>query len=138
MKKASLSRTIDDADLPRCYSLGMTAVGGMLLLAHGTTESTGLIPDSPAHWMGAIATALSFVNIVGGFLITGKMLDLFRRPEDPQDYFEFYALPVGILLAGLGGSYITGGNLDNISGSVGIAAAICSISASESPPSRLI
>ena len=51
---------------------GMTAVGGMLLLAEGhhrvleqgTTKSTGLIPDAPAHWMGAIAVALSFVSIV--------------------------------------------------------------------------
>lgn len=110
----------------------MTAVGGMLLLAHGTSESTGLIPDSPSHWMGAIATALSFVNIVGGFLITGKMLDLFRRPQDPKDYFEFYAAPGGLLIAGLGGAYlVNSGNFENVSGSVGIAAAICSIAASE-------
>mmetsp|Transcript_17373 Transcript_17373/g.36636 ORF Transcript_17373/g.36636 Transcript_17373/m.36636 type:complete len:1122 (+) Transcript_17373:235-3600(+) len=108
---------------------GMTAVGGMLLLASGTSESTGLIPDSPAHWMGAIATALSFINIVGGFLITGKMLDLFRRPEDPKDYFELYALPSAILVAGLGGAYVGGGNLENVSGSVAIAAAVCSIAA---------
>ena len=111
---------------------GMTAVGGMLLLAQGTSESTSLIPDSPAHVMGAIATVLSFINIVGGFLITGKMLDLFRRPEDPNDYFEFYALPAAVLVGGLGGSYATGaGNLESVSGSVGIAAAICAISASK-------
>lgn len=28
---------------------GMTAVGGMLLLAQGSAESTSLIPDSPSH-----------------------------------------------------------------------------------------
>ncbi|KAL7527961.1 LOW QUALITY PROTEIN: hypothetical protein ACHAWF_003473 [Thalassiosira exigua] len=88
--------------------LGMTAVGGMLLLAHGTSDAAGLVSDSPAHWMGAVATALSFVNIVGGFLVTGKMLDLFRRSEDPEDYFGYYALPAGALVAGLGGSYVTG------------------------------
>jgi len=111
---------------------GMTAVGGMLLLAQGTSESTSLIPDSPAHVMGAIATVLSFINIVGGFLITGKMLDLFRRPEDPNDYFEFYALPAAVLVGGLGGSYLSGaGNFESVSGSVGIAAAICAISASK-------
>ena len=111
---------------------GMTAVGGMLLLAQGTSESTSLIPDSPAHVMGAIATVLSFINIVGGFLITGKMLDLFRRPEDPNDYFEFYALPAAVLVGGLGGSYLTGaGNFESVSGTVGIAAAICAISASK-------
>jgi len=106
---------------------GMTAVGGMLLLADGT-QSGGLIPDSPAHWMGAIATLLSFINIAGGFLITGKMLDLFRRPEDPKDYFEFYAIPAALLLGGLGAAYL-GGNLDNVSGTVSVAAAICCIAA---------
>ena len=111
---------------------GMTAVGGMLLLAQGTSESSSLIPDSPAHWMGAIATVLSFINIVGGFLITGKMLDLFRRPEDPNDYFEFYAIPAAVLVGGLAGSYVTdSGNFESVSGSVGIAAAICAISASK-------
>jgi len=108
---------------------GMTAVGGMLLLAGGS-QSGEIIPDSPAHWMGAIATVLSFVNIVGGFLITGKMLDLFRRPEDPNDYFEFYAVPSALLLGGLGFAYI-GGNVENVSGTVAIAAAICCIAASK-------
>jgi NAD(P) transhydrogenase len=60
---------------------GTTALGGMLLLGAGSLESTGIVPDSPSHWMGAIATVLSFINIVGGFLVSGKMLDLFRRPE---------------------------------------------------------
>lgn len=111
---------------------GMTAVGGMLLLAQGASESASLLPDSPAHWMGAIATVLSFVNIVGGFLITGKMLDLFRRPEDPKDYFEFYAVPAAVLVGGLAGSYVVGAdNFGSVSGSVGIAAAICAISASK-------
>lgn len=109
---------------------GMTAVGGMLLLAQGTSESSSLIPDSPAHWMGAVATTLSFVNIIGGFLITAKMLDLFKRPEDPKDYFEFYAIPGVLLIAGLGGSYaMNAENFESVSGSVGIAAAICSIAA---------
>lgn len=108
---------------------GMTAVGGMLLLADGS-QSGGLIPDSPAHWMGAVATLLSFVNIAGGFLITGKMLDLFRRQEDPKDYFEFYVVPAALLLGGLGAAYL-GENLENVSGTVSVAAAICCIAASE-------
>jgi NAD(P) transhydrogenase len=108
----------------------------MLLLAQGTTSS--IIPDTPAHWMGAIATALSFVNIVGGFLISGKMLNLFRRAEDPNDFFELYAIPAAVLIGGLGGSYLLGAeNFDNISGTVAIAAAICSIAASKCGRSRV-
>ena len=56
----------------------------MILLAHG---ASGIIPDSPAHIFGAIATLLSFINISGGFLVSSKMLDLFRRPDDPEDFF---------------------------------------------------
>eukprot|EP00978_Attheya_sp_CCMP212_P023740 scaffold73313_cov47-Attheya_sp.AAC.1 len=108
---------------------GMTAVGGMLLLAHDGTGSE-IVPDSPSHWMGAMATVLSFVNIAGGFLISGKMLDLFKRPTDPSDFFELYAVPIGILLAGLGVAGFTDmGELSNVSGAVGIASAVCCIAA---------
>ena len=106
---------------------GMTAVGGMLLLGHAASETTGLIPDSPAHWMGALATALSFVNIAGGFLVSGKMLDLFKRPTDPPDFFEYYAVPAGIVLSGLVAAGVTGGNLEAMAGSAGVASAICCI-----------
>ena len=117
------------------YVPGMTAVGGMLLLAQGNGDSTSIVPDSPAHWMGAIATTLSFVNIVGGFLITGKMLNLFHRKEDPDDFFGYYAVPAALLVGGLGGSYLLNAeNFDSMSGSVGIAAAICCISASKLHP----
>ena len=57
---------------------GMTAVGGMSLLA---SHSNGILPTDGAGIAGAAATALSFVNIAGGFAVAGKMLDLFRRPE---------------------------------------------------------
>jgi NAD(P) transhydrogenase len=109
---------------------GMTALGGMLLLAHGSSEITSIIPDSPSHWMGAIATTLSFVNIAGGFLVSGKMLDLFRRPEDPKEFFEYYGLPVSVLLAGMGAAAFANiGSLGLMSGSVAIASSILCISA---------
>lgn len=109
---------------------GMTALGGMLLLGHGSTESSGIIPDSPAHWMGAIATTLSFINISGGFLVSGKMLDLFRRPEDPKEFYEFYGIPTALILLGLAASGFAGvGDLGLMSGTAAIASAICCIAA---------
>jgi NAD(P) transhydrogenase len=109
---------------------GMTALGGMLLLGHGSSESTGIVPDSPAHWMGAVATMLSFVNIAGGFLVSGKMLDLFSRPDDPEEYFGFYSVPVGITLAGLAGAGLMNiGDLGLMSGTVAIASSILCIAA---------
>lgn len=107
---------------------GMTAVGGMYLLGHDATETSSLIPDTPAHWMGAVATVLSFVNIAGGFLVSGKMLDLFRRPNDPEDYFALYTIPSLLLLSGLAASAWGGiGDLGLMSGTVGIVSAICCI-----------
>jgi NAD(P) transhydrogenase len=109
---------------------GMTAVGGMLLLGHGASQTSGLIPDTPSHWMGAIATVLSFINIAGGFLISGKMLDLFRRPTDPKEFFELYAIPSTALVGGLAAAaFLNVGNLGIMSGTVAIASAICCIAA---------
>jgi NAD(P) transhydrogenase len=109
---------------------GLTALGGMVILGQGSSEATGFIPDSPSHWMGAIATLLSFINISGGFLVSGKMLDLFRRPEDPQEYFEFYGIPAAILLAGAGAAtFMSVGNLGIMSGTVAIASSILCIAA---------
>ena len=44
----------------------------------------------------------------GGFLITGKMLDLSFWQENPKDFFEFYLLPSALLLARLVGAYFVG------------------------------
>eukprot|EP00934_Nitzschia_sp_Nitz4_P007910 Nitzschia sp. Nitz4//scaffold11_size288233//39866//43487//NITZ4_000738-RA/size288233-snap-gene-0.40-mRNA-1//-1//CDS//3329533966//7900//frame0 len=108
---------------------GMTALGGMLLLAHGSENTHSIIPDSPAHWMGALATTLSFVNIAGGFLVSGKMLDLFRRPEDPKEFFEMYGIPAGVLLTGMAAAASGHGHLDLMSGTVGISSAVLCIAA---------
>jgi NAD(P) transhydrogenase len=109
---------------------GMTALGGMLLLAQGSGESTSIIPDTPSHWLGAIATTLSFINIAGGFLVSGKMLNLFRQPDDPKEFFEYYGVPIGIVLAGLGvAAFGEVGSLGLMSGSVAIASSVLCISA---------
>ena len=54
------------------YALAAAAIvlGGMLQL-------TG--PQSPALWLGAIAVFLASINIAGGFLVTQRMLRMFRR-----------------------------------------------------------
>jgi NAD(P) transhydrogenase len=80
--------------------------------------------------MGAFATLLSFINISGGFLVSGKMLDLFRRPEDPKEYFELYGIPVAVLVSGLAAAGILNvGDLSLMSGTTSVAASILCISA---------
>jgi NAD(P) transhydrogenase len=37
----------------------------------------------------------SAVNIGGGFTITQRMLDMFKRPDDPIEHNNLYAIPGG-------------------------------------------
>ena len=48
------------------------------------------------------------------------MLDLFRRENDPKDYFEYYLIPGAIIVGGLLTSANASiGDLSNVSGAVG-------------------
>lgn len=64
---------------------GMTAVGGMYAMGGG------VVPSTFAEALAATATGISAVNITGGFLVTKKMLDLFKRPDDPPEHYELCA-----------------------------------------------
>lgn len=70
---------------------GTTALGGMHLLAHSTSAGVTTL--------GALATTLSTVNIVGGFIVTKKMLDMFKRPDDPPEYYHLYGIPAAGTMA---------------------------------------
>merc|ERR550534_2690643 len=68
---------------------GMTAVGGLMMLGQGTWTTDTL---------AGFATGISAVNIVGGFLVSKRMLDLFRRPGD-VDYSSALLLPGAFVVA---------------------------------------
>lgn len=53
---------------------GITAAGGLVLMGGG------LLPNNTATSLAAMATLVSSINITGGFIITKRMLDMFRRP----------------------------------------------------------
>ena len=71
---------------------GMTAVGAMFLL-----PATAMMPAGAAQILGAVALVLSAINIAGGFLVTKKMLELFKRKDDEPEYYSLYALPAAVL-----------------------------------------
>ncbi|THH04603.1 hypothetical protein EW145_g5399 [Phellinidium pouzarii] len=75
---------------------GMVGVGGLFVMGGGYLPGT--IPQA----LGALSVLLAFVNVSGGFVITKRMLDMFKRPADPPEYPWLYAIP-GILF---GGGYI--------------------------------
>lgn len=54
--------------------------------------------------LAATAVLASAINIGGGFTITSRMLNMFRRPTDPAEYNYLYAVPGAALV----GSYAAG------------------------------
>jgi NAD(P) transhydrogenase len=75
---------------------GMTASGGMYVMGGG------LFPHNTSQALGAVATTISSINIFGGFLVSKKMLDVFKRPTDPPEYYNLYAAPAAAFVAGYG------------------------------------
>lgn len=71
---------------------GITAVGGLLLMGGG------YYPTNAIETMAASAALISFVNIFGGFLVTQRMLDMFKRPTDPPSHNYLYGIPAAAFL----------------------------------------
>lgn len=71
---------------------GMTMIGGMMQLS-------GKVPTTGAQVLAFTAVSLSAINLAGGFIITKKILDLFRRPDDPPEYFHYLLAPPGVAMA---------------------------------------
>lgn len=52
--------------------------------------------------------------IPGGFLITQRMLDMFKRPTDPPEYNYLYALPAAAFVGGYGASAAAGYSIEQV------------------------
>ncbi len=57
---------------------GSNAISGITLVGALVAAGTG-VTGSLASWLGAAAVAMATVNVVGGFLVTHRMLAMFRR-----------------------------------------------------------
>ena len=55
---------------------GIVVLGGLLLMH----EATGVLE----HFLLVIAIAFGTINVVGGFLVTDRMLGMFKRKPDPE------------------------------------------------------
>jgi NAD(P) transhydrogenase subunit alpha len=56
---------------------GITIVGA--LIAAGTSEGT------LATVLGFLAVTTAMINVVGGFLVTDRMLGMFKKKREPKD-----------------------------------------------------
>lgn len=53
--------------------IGMVGVGGLFIMGGG------YLPGTVPQALGALSVLLAFVNVSGGFVITKRMLDMFKR-----------------------------------------------------------
>ncbi|XP_060516948.1 NAD(P) transhydrogenase, mitochondrial-like [Cylas formicarius] len=100
---------------------GITAVGGLLLM------NGSYFPTNSVETLSAAAAFVSFINVFGGFLVTKRMLDMFRRPGDPPDYNLFYGIPAVVFLGGY--SYAAMSGLAEIHQAAYLAASLCCVGA---------
>jgi len=58
------------------------AISGISLV--GSLVAAGADYGSVSTWLGFIAVTSATINVVGGFMITERMLKMFRRGEDQK------------------------------------------------------
>ncbi|KAH7136422.1 NAD(P) transhydrogenase beta subunit-domain-containing protein [Dactylonectria macrodidyma] len=81
---------------------GMVGVGGLFILGGG------YVPETIPQVFGALSVLLAFVNVGGGFVITKRMLDMFKRPTDPPEYPWLYGIPAVLCGGGFVAAASTG------------------------------
>jgi len=55
------------------------AISGIILV--GAMLAAGTAQSDWGTWLGAIAVALASINVFGGFLVTQRMLGMFKKRE---------------------------------------------------------
>ena len=81
---------------------GITAVGGLLIMGGG------YFPGSFPQALASIAVLISSVNIAGGFVVTKRMLDMFKRKTDPEEHNYLYGIPAALSIAAILSAYKMG------------------------------
>jgi H+-translocating NAD(P) transhydrogenase subunit alpha len=62
---------------------GTNAIHGIVIV--GAMFVAGVAdPDLLTSWIGFIAMMLAAANVVGGFVVTDRMLEMFKRREPPK------------------------------------------------------
>merc|ERR1712038_418787 len=112
---------------------GITAVGGLLLMGGG------YYPTNVVEGLAASAALISFINIFGGFIVTGRMLDMFKRPTDPPEYPLMMGIPLAAFLSAYG--YAVAQGYPEVHQMAYLASGLCCIGAlgglSAQPTARL-
>ena len=60
---------------------GANAISGITLV--GALSSAGAGLAEWATWLGAVAVFFATINVVGGYMVTDRMLSMFKKKDDP-------------------------------------------------------
>ena len=80
----------------------MVGIGGLYVMGGG------YFPQTIPQVLGAVSVLLASVNVAGGFVITKRMLDMFKRATDPPEYNYLYAIPAVVFTGGFLAAASTG------------------------------
>jgi H+-translocating NAD(P) transhydrogenase subunit alpha len=58
---------------------GANAISGITIVGALTAAGAGL--DGWATWLGAFAVTFATINVVGGYLVTDRMLGMFKKKD---------------------------------------------------------
>lgn len=90
---------------------GMTAVGGLLLMQRSS--------DAPcARLLAMLAVMASAVNVMGGFVVSQRMLNLFKKPTE-KDYSSMMLLPAVVFV------YVAATHAELIKPMLSVSALLC-------------
>ncbi|ORY50496.1 nicotinamide nucleotide oxidoreductase [Rhizoclosmatium globosum] len=85
---------------------GIVGVGGMFYMGGG------LVPYTFSQLLAALSVLLANINVFGGFVISQRMLDMFKREGDPPEYSYLYLAPAAVFgfgfLSNLGAADVSG------------------------------
>ncbi|NJN53073.1 MAG: NAD(P) transhydrogenase subunit alpha [Gammaproteobacteria bacterium] len=56
---------------------GANAISGITVV--GALLSAGAGQGAMASWLGAFAVAFAMINVVGGYMVTDRMLEMFKK-----------------------------------------------------------
>ena len=60
---------------------GTNAISGITIV--GALVVAGMVGGVAAKWLGVAALIMATINVVGGFLVTDRMLQMFKKRDRP-------------------------------------------------------
>lgn len=62
---------------------GANAISGITII--GAVVIAGQTDSAYAQWIGLAAIIFATINVVGGFMVTDRMLEMFKKKEKKED-----------------------------------------------------